>query len=187
MDVNGFPLTIHMAVETGDPWIAPVANNIVTELRDAGIDVVVSTVDGTSGLRTAAAANGYDMALPTRVTSPYQTQTATWFSTDSQLMAPNEQQDWSRFDDPEVDQLFVQAAQALNPVTGGAIYSQIDDQLWDQMVALPLFAEPGFLAEGAEIANVEYNSTEDGILWNVATWAILRPGKPGEPTSPRST
>ncbi len=179
VDVDGNQLTIHMAVETGDPWISSVASDIVAQLRNDGIGVVISTVEGPSGLRSAAAANGYDMALVARATSPFQTQTATWFSNDPDLMSPSDQQDWSRFDDPEVDQLFAQATQALNPVTGSAIYGQIDDQLWDQMVALPLFGEPGLLADGAEIANVEYNDTEDGVLWNVATWALLRPGPLG--------
>ena len=72
-------------------------------------------------------------------------------------------------------------------MTGSAIYGQIDDQLWDQMVALPLFAEPGMLADGAEIANVEYNDTADGVLWNVATWALLRPGPPGTSAPTTST
>ena len=33
VDVNGNQLTIHMAVETGDPWISMVASDIVTQLR----------------------------------------------------------------------------------------------------------------------------------------------------------
>ncbi len=186
VDANGNPLTIHLIVETGDPWASPVGNEIASELRNEGIDVVVGSVEGTNGLRAAVAANSYDMALVTRTTSPFQTETATWFSEDPGLMSPSDVQDWTRFDDPEVDQLFVQATQALNPVTGSAIYAQIDDQLWDQMVALPLFGEPGLLADGPLIANVVYNDTTDGILWNVSTWALLQPGAPGEtpPTLP---
>ena len=56
--------------------------------------------------------------------------------------------------------MFIQAAQALNPVAGGTIYGQIDDQLWDQMVALPLFQEPALVANGVQIANVQYNPSE---------------------------
>jgi ABC-type transport system substrate-binding protein len=90
--------------------------------------------------------------------------------------------DWSNFDDPQVDQLFTQAAQALNPVTGGTVYDQIDDQLWDQMVSLPLFAEPGFEANGVQLANVEYNPSIDGILWNLALWTTLKPGPATKPS-----
>ena len=86
-----------------------------------------------------------------------------------------DQQNWSRFDDPQVDQLFLQAARELNPVTGTAAYTQIDDQLWDQMVALPLFGEPGLAANGVQVANATYNPSVDGIMWNVALWARLKP------------
>jgi ABC-type transport system substrate-binding protein len=115
------------------------------------------------------------MALVTRTSGPYQSVTQGWYSDGSAHMGVDDAQNWSRFDDPQVDQLFLQAAQELNPVTGGAIYAQIDDQLWDQMVALPLFGEPGLEANGVQVANAAYNPSVDGILWNVALWTRLQP------------
>ena len=67
-------------------------------------------------------------------------------------------------------------------MTGGTVYDQIDDQLWDQMVALPLFGEPGLAANGVQVANAQYNPSVDGILWNVALWSRLAPA----PTSGHS-
>ena len=119
------------------------------------------------------------MALVTRVAGPFQTATAAWFSLQGPVNSVGSQ-DWSTFDDPQVDQLFLQASQALNPVTGAAIYAQIDDQLWDQMVALPLFGEPGFVANGVQMANVQYNASVDGILWNLPLWTWLKPGPPNQ-------
>ena len=178
IDADGTKLTVRMAVESGDPWISTVAAEIVDQLRDAGIAVVTSTVDGTAGMEAAAAANSYDMALVTRMASPYETTTAAWYSDGLGLVDSAGSQNWSHLSDPEVDQLFIQAAQALNPVSGGTIYGQIDDQLWDQMVALPLFQEPALVANGVQLANVQYNPSEDGILWNVALWSVLKPGPP---------
>jgi peptide/nickel transport system substrate-binding protein len=111
----------------------------------------------------------------TRTASPFLTVTADWYSEDTRPVGGVQVQNWSRFDDPQVDQLFTQAAQALNPVTGSAAYSQIDDQLWDQMVALPLFAVPTLVTNGVQIQNVEFNPTPDGILWNAADWTLLKP------------
>jgi peptide/nickel transport system substrate-binding protein len=178
VDAAGTPLQVRLATETGDPWVSAVSSELTAELRSQGIGVIVVPVAGIDGLRLAAAANAYDLALVERSSGSFQTQTATWFSADPGLMAPTDSQDWSRFDDPAVDALFSQAARALNPVTGAALYGQIDDQLWDQMVALPLFGEPGLLADGPLIANVVYNDTADGILWNAASWSILRPESP---------
>jgi peptide/nickel transport system substrate-binding protein len=175
VDVDGGQLTLRMAVESGDPWIGSVAAEVSSQLRSAGISVVTVPMAGTASL-AAAAANSYDMALVTRVSSPFQTVTEAWYSDGQGPEGSDGSQNWSKFDDPQVDQLFLQAAQALNPVTGSAIYSQIDDQLWDQMVALPLFGEPALLANGVQIAGAQYNASTDGILWNMALWTILKPG-----------
>ncbi len=176
LDASGNPLSLRMAVETGDPWILGVAAQIVGELRQVGIGVVTVPVNGATGMAGAAADNSYDMALVTRLTSPFLTTTAAWYSDGQGAVGSDGTEDWSNFDDLQVDQLFASAAQDLNPVTGGAVYAQIDDQLWDQMVGLPLFAEPGFEANGVQLANVEYNPSVDGILWNVALWTTLKSG-----------
>jgi peptide/nickel transport system substrate-binding protein len=178
LDADGKPLTLRMAVESGDPWIDSVAGLISSQLRSAGISVVTVPVDGAQGMVAAAAANTYDMALVTRVASPFQSSAAAWFSDGLGVADSNGSQDWSKFDDPQVDALFIQAAEALNPVSGASVYAQIDDQLWDQMVALPLFEEPGLEANGVQVANVQYNASSDGILWNVPLWTTLKPGPP---------
>jgi peptide/nickel transport system substrate-binding protein len=178
VDGAGKRLLVRMAVESGDPWIDQVAGEITMQLVHAGFDVVTFPVDGTEGMEAASATNSYDMALVTRTASPFETTTAAWYSDGLGLTDSTGTQNWSHFDDPEVDQLFIQAAEALNPVSGGAIYAQIDDQLWDQMVALPLFQEPALMANGVQLANVQYNATGDGIMWNVALWTLLKPGPP---------
>jgi peptide/nickel transport system substrate-binding protein len=181
-DAAGRPLVLRMAVEEGDPWIETTAAAVVAQLRTDGISVVSFPVDGAPGLAAAAEAGSYDMALVTRTSSPYPSDTQSWYSGGTTRRMPVDNQNWSRFDDPQVDQLFLQAAQELNPVAGAAIYGQIDDQLWDQMVALPLFGEPGLLATGVQLANAAYNPSTDGILWNVASWTRMKPA-PSSATS----
>ena len=176
-DAAGHPFTVRLAVEEGDPWIDQAASDIADQLRSAGIGVTAVPVAGPAGLAAAVAANGYDVALVTRTSGPFQSITAGWYSnaTADARWGASDGQNWSRFDDPQVDQLFTRAFQDLNPVTGGAVYTQIDDQLWDQMVALPLVGEPGLAANGVQVANATYNPSVDGILWNVAQWTRLRP------------
>ncbi len=182
VDDTGKRLTVRMAVQSGDPWIDEVAAQITAQLETAGIDVVTVAVDGAAGMEAAVTADSYDMALVTRTASPFETTTAAWYSDSLGPASSTGTQDWSRLNDPEVDQLFIQAAQELNPVVGGTIYGQIDDQLWDQMVALPLFQEPALVANGVQIDNVQYNASVDGIMWNVAIWTPLKPGPPPAPS-----
>jgi peptide/nickel transport system substrate-binding protein len=181
VDAAGKPLIVRMAVEEGDPWIDATATALVAQLKDAGITVTTLPVAGSAGLAAAAATDAYDMALVTRMSGPFPSVTQGWYS-DGTVRHAADDEDWSRLDDPQVDQLFVQAAQALNPVTGATVYEQIDDQLWDQMVALPLFGEPGLVANGVQVANAAYNPSVDGVLWNVDQWTRMQPA----PTTARS-
>jgi peptide/nickel transport system substrate-binding protein len=185
VDGQGKPLTVRMAVETGDPWIAQVGEGIVDQLQQVGITVITVPVDGPAGLDSALAAGAYDMALVTRTASPYQSQTEAWYSYLLGANGPGGSQNWSNFTDAQVDQLFSQATgdiQDLDPVTAAAVYAQIDDQLWDQMVALPLFQEPALVANGVQLGNVQYNPSVDGLLWNLQDWSSLVPKR----TSPSS-
>jgi peptide/nickel transport system substrate-binding protein len=178
VDANGKQLTVRMAVETGDPWINSVAALVSAQLRGAGIAVVIQPFSGVQGMENAAAANSYDMALVTVVASPFQSITAAWY-TDG--LGPSDSfgtQNWSKFADPQVDALFMQAAEGLNPVSGETIYGQIDDQLWDQMVALPLFQEPTLVANGVQVGNLQYSPSAVGIMGNAAAWTTLKPGPP---------
>jgi peptide/nickel transport system substrate-binding protein len=180
VDASGAPLTIRMAVEMGDPWIQQVATAITTQLHDAGLTVVTVPVDGPAGMTAAAANNSYEIALVSRVFTPYQSVAADWYSEDQGALGVDDQQNWSNFDDPQVDQLFSEAEEALDPVTGESVYGQIDDQLWDQMISLPLFGEPAFQANGVQIGNVQFNASSDGILWNAPQWTTLKPGSTGQ-------
>ena len=44
------------------------------------------------------------------------------------------------------------------------------------MVALPLFGEPGLVANGSRWPTSTYNPSVDGILWNVALWTTAEAG-----------
>ena len=174
-DVSGRPLQLKMAVETGDPWTAELATLIAAQLDAAGIEVVVVPVDGAKGMSDAARANSYDMALVSRTASTFLTSTLAWYSAQLGLPGTDGSEDWSNFMDPTVDQLFRQASVELNPVKGATYYGQIDDELWNEMVALPLFQEPAFLAHGVQIGTVQYNPSSTGLLWNVSDWTALKP------------
>jgi ABC-type transport system substrate-binding protein len=167
-----------MAVESGNPWVGQVGSELTTQLETAGISVMTIPVAGSAGLAQLAAAGGYDLALVSRTASPYLTPTVGWYSDNLGALGTNGSSDWSHFDDPDVDQQFAIASQDLNPVTGDAVYGQIDDVLWDQMVALPLFELPALVANGVQLANITYNPTTSGLLWNVPVWTTLVPKVP---------
>jgi peptide/nickel transport system substrate-binding protein len=174
-DIAGKPMVLRMAVEGGDPWMAGVAELVADQLEAAGFQVITVPVEGAAGMDEAARSNSYDVALVSRTASAFLTSTMAWYS--DQLGEPGSggSQNWSNYSDPTLDQLFRQASQELNPDNGATYYAQIDAQLWNQMIALPLFQEPAFLANGVQLGTVRYNSSSTGLLWNVADWTPLKP------------
>lgn len=179
VDALGKPLTVRMAVEAGNPGLARVGAVVASQLQAAGITVVTVPLNGKAALVTAAERDEYDLALVTRRAGPFLTATDGWYSSGLGSPGTAGSSDWSNFDDPAVDQLFSEAARELNPVTGAAIYAQIDDELWDEMVALPLFQEPALTASGVQLAGVRYNGSNDGLLWNLPLWTTLQPKPKG--------
>lgn len=174
VDSAGTPLALTMAVQSSDPWAMPVARLIAAELGAEGVAVNVVPVGGTAGIRLAHRSGAYQLALVQRTASVFTTTTAPWYSTTLGNEGTSGSVDWSNFDDPQVDQLFTQAAQQLNPVTGSTIYAQIDDQLWDQMVSLPLFCEPEVVAHTVTLGGVTADpARRGGLLWDASTWTRL--------------
>ena len=133
----GRPLTLRMAVETGDPWIDRVAGAdrfTAAQRRDRGGQPYRSTAPrgmarppgqllrhgpGHPGLEPVP--DG-DRGVVLRRAGPG---------------GFGRTEDWSKLRRPADGPAVPPSGQSLNPVTGGTIYAQIDDQLWDQMVALP--------------------------------------------------
>ncbi len=78
VDDTGAPLTLRMAVETGDPWTLELATEITSELRQVGISVVTVPVSGASALSLRPTTWHWSPECPVRFRPPLQrgTQTA---------------------------------------------------------------------------------------------------------------
>ncbi len=183
LDDAGRPLAVRLAVEEGTPWVDQVATLVAAEWRAAGIGVTVVPVAGQSGMAAAAAAHRYDVALVARTGTTYPSLTAGWYTLGLGDPGVRGSTDWSRFDDPTVDQLFTQAATVLNPVKSAPVYGQIDSDLWQQMVGLPLFGTPVLVASDVSLGNVVADTWPPGLLWNLASWTRLVPKPAGTQTS----
>ena len=116
-----------------------------------------------------------DLALVPVTFTPYLSQTLSWYTT---LLGPpgkNGSQDWTNYSNSQFDQLVQTASQQLNPNTAAGYYSQADTNLWDEMVSLPLFAEPTVLAWSRTIGGVTATPRSDALLWFAQLWAVRAP------------
>ncbi|HWF14955.1 MAG TPA: ABC transporter substrate-binding protein, partial [Acidimicrobiales bacterium] len=142
----GVPFTLHLAFDQSDPWAASAAPMIRDDLVAAGLDTQLEAMSSVAAAGEALAGGYADLAVFPVTFTPYLSQTLAWYTT---LLGPagkNGSQDWTGYDNTAFEQLVETASQQLNPNTAAGIYAQADTQLWDQMVSLPLYAEPAALA-----------------------------------------
>jgi peptide/nickel transport system substrate-binding protein len=191
VDFSGHALDLRLAVDSGDGWAAQAGALLAEQLRAQGI--AITTIDAPDAQSAGAdlAGGRADLALVPLRTTPYPTQASSWYTPLLDLPGSTGAQDWSGYGSAKVENLFSQAAKTLNPVTAQPIYDEIDQQLWADMVALPLFAEPTVLAWSAMISGVTPGPYWSGLFSTVLDWARLvnepasYTGTPRLPGAPR--
>ncbi len=171
----GTPFVLHMVVDESDPWAAAVAPVIRSELVAAGLDTTLYPVTSARAAGQILSAEFADLAVVPVTFTPYLSQTLSWYTT---LLGPpgkNGSQDWTNYSNSQFDKLVQTASQQLNPNTAAGYYAQADTQLWDEMVSLPLFAEPTALAWSRTIGGVTPTPRSDALLWFAQLWAVRTP------------
>ena len=171
----GVPFSLHMAFDESDPWATAAAPVIHAELLAAGLDNTLYPVTSAREAGQVLAAGFADLSLLPVTFTPYMSQTVSWYTT---LLGPpgkNGSQDWTNYSNSHFDQLVQTASQQLNPNTAAGYYSQADTNLWDEMVSLPLFAEPTVLAWSRTIGGVTATPRSDALLWFAQLWAVRAP------------
>ncbi len=170
----GVPFTLHMMVDETDPWAASAAPTIRADLQAAGINTDIETATSATAAGEALAGGYADMALLPVTFSPYLAQTLAWYTTLLGAPGKNGSEDWTAYDNTPFEQLVSTASQQLNADTAAGIYQQADMQLWDQMVSLPLYAEPAALAWSRSVGGVLQESRSTSLLWFARYWAVRK-------------
>jgi peptide/nickel transport system substrate-binding protein len=179
----GAPLTLRLVVDGGDPWAVTTAGLLARQIQRAGIGITTTVAASATAAGSTLAAGQADLALIPRTTSPYPSQTATWYT--PVLGPPGEggSQNWTNNDDTVLNRLFTTASQELNPVTAEPTYAAADKQLWTTMVALPLFAEPTAVAWSENTVGITANPHGPSLLWDTVDWGVRAPVPIGDPTT----
>jgi ABC-type transport system substrate-binding protein len=171
----GVPFTLHLVVDESDPWAAAAEPLIRADLVAAGLDTQVESVDSATAAGEALAGGFAELALLPVTFTPYMSQTLAWYTMLLGAPGKNGSQDWTGYDNTQFETLVESASQQLNPDTAAGIYQQADTQLWDQMVALPLYAEPAALVWSRTIGGVMQEPRSTSLLWYAQLWAVRQP------------
>ncbi len=171
----GVPFTLRLVYDAADPWAAAAAPSIHDDLVDAGFSTTVSSEPDATQTGEALADGEADLALMPTDFTPYLSQTLDWYT---MLLGPpgrNGSEDWTGYDDTSFDHTVTTASQQLNPDTAAVTYQAADTKLWDDMVSLPLYAEPTALVWSRRIGGITPTPRSDSLLWYAQLWAVRVP------------
>lgn len=171
----GTPFALHMVYDSSDPWATSAAPTIRAELAAAGLDTTLLPVVGAAKTGQVLAAGFADLAVLPVTFTPYMSQALSWYTTSLGPAGKNGSQDWTGFSSSQFDQLVDTASQQLNPDTAAGYYTKADTLLWDEMVSLPLFAEPAVLVWSRTIGGVTAMPQSTSLLWFAQLWAVRAP------------
>ncbi len=171
----GTPFQLHLTYDASDPWATATAPVLRSELQAAGLDTTLYAADSAAKTGQVLADGFADLAVLPVTFTPYMSQTLSWYTT---LLGPpgkNGSEDWTNYQNNQFDQTVQTASEQLNPDTAAGYYNQADTQLWDEMVSLPLFAEPAALAWSRTIGGVTPTPRSTSLLWFAQLWAVRQP------------
>jgi peptide/nickel transport system substrate-binding protein len=172
---RGRAVSLTLVWASDDAWSAAAGPIIAAQLVASGFDVASDPVSSSQLFATVLPQGDFDLAVVPVDVGAYPSATAGVFSTSPDATDGATPQDYSGFDDPKIDALFVQAMQDLAPPSAQSTYRQIDQDLWTDMPTLPLFAEPTVLVWSTSVSGVRDDPGGLGPLWNARSWALLAP------------
>ncbi|MDQ6650709.1 MAG: ABC transporter family substrate-binding protein [Actinomycetota bacterium] len=79
---------------------------------------------------------------------------------------------YGKYSNPTVDKKFTDANGELDEKKSAALANEVDQQLWDDMVTIPLYQKPTFIAFKDTFGNIRDNATSEGPFFNAGTWGL---------------
>ena len=173
--LGGATLELRLTTTSDDPLRVASEGLIGEQLKRAGIKVDPASTPTTTLLTKDLPAGNFDLALFSRVSSAFPSDNAAPYETSGGASGAS---NFDGYSNPKVDSLFQQANSELNAGKAGAIYNQIDQQLWADMVSLPLYQDSTFLAHLRGYLNITDNPSASGPFWNAEQWGLPQPVRP---------
>ncbi|HWC38964.1 MAG TPA: ABC transporter family substrate-binding protein [Acidimicrobiales bacterium] len=170
----GAPLELRMSTTSDDPARVAAEGLIADQLKRAGIKVDLANAPTATLLDQVLPSGNFDLALSSSVSSAFPSDNA------ARYVSGGSTGSFDGYANPKVDTLFEQANSELNAGKAGTIYNEIDQQLWADMVSLPLYPDPTFLAHLRGYVNIADNPSASGPFWNAEQWGLVAPAtQPG--------
>jgi peptide/nickel transport system substrate-binding protein len=148
---GGQDLTIRFVIPAGVSSSQKEAELVQGMLAQVGAKVDIQTVPGGDFFENYVNVGDFDFTVFAWIGTPFPISPNT--SIYGQPQGDDIQQNYARIGTPEIDALFQQAAQELDPVKARDIANEIDGKIWDEVHSLTLYQRPDLIATNSKVAN----------------------------------
>ncbi len=81
-------------------------------------------------------------------------------------------QNYGLYSNPQVDSTIKEAISSLDPATVTADWNKVDTMLWADMITIPLYQKPTFIAYDKRYGNISDNASSEGPFYNAGDWGL---------------
>lgn len=172
---NGRSLSFSLITTAGNRTREIVAQNIQQQLREAGIDMAIQTVEPQVFFHDVLPRRHFAMAMFAWVAGVDPLNITHWHS--RYIPGPSNGytgQNYPGWRNPEVDRLTEQGAQAVDLEQRKQAYFRIQDLIAQDYPVIPLYFRASITAVRNTVVNYQPNPTPSGNLWNAWQWGLTQ-------------
>ncbi len=162
---GGKKLSFRFSTTSGNALRETQGELFKTQMKAIGIDIKIDNSVSKVLFGERLPKGNYDIADFAWVATPFATSNKSIYSTD-------QGQNYGKYSNPAVDKAFIEANLILDDQKRADAFNAIDKQLWDDMVTIPLYQKPTFIAYSDKYVNIGDNATSEGPFWNVGEWGL---------------
>jgi peptide/nickel transport system substrate-binding protein len=134
------------------------------QMKQMGVDIKIDNVDSTKFFGEWLPNGNFDIANFAWVGTPFT------ISSNRDVYRSGGGSNYGSYESKKVDQLFAQANSETDEAKSAELANQIDQQLTEDMVTIPLYNKPTFIAWRNTFAGIRDNATSEGPFYAANTW-----------------
>ena len=162
---GGTPLSFRFSTTSGNALRETQGELFKSQMQAIGVDIKIDNSPSKVLFGERLPKGNFDIANFAWVATPFATANKSIYSTDAG-------QNYGKYSNPAVDKMFIEANTILDDAKRAEAFNAIDKALWDDMVTIPLYQKPTFIAYSDKYVNVGDNASSVGPFWNVGEWGL---------------
>jgi peptide/nickel transport system substrate-binding protein len=161
---DGKKLSLRISTTAGNQLRETQGELFQAQMKQIGVDIKIANADNRKFFGEWLPAGNFDIANFAWVGGPFT------ISGSQGTYLTGSGSNYGKYSNKKVDDLFAEAGSEFDKTKVAELGNQIDQQLTADMVSIPLYQKPTFIAWRTTFVNIADNSTQDGPFWNANLW-----------------